>query len=304
MTRAILKAVARKLGFLYQVINKESEDVKLLALGRLLANQQQLLKSDNFNDYEFKIFSEWGDDGLIQCLIKKIAIPNQTFIEFGVEDYMESNTRFLLMNNYWSGFVMDGSERNMRSLRSRSWFFKYDLRCKAAWIDRDNVNSLIAESGWTDIGILHIDLDGNDYFILKELDFSSIKPAILILEYNSLFGPEREISVPYDPTFYRSRVHYSNLFCGASLGALTLEANHKGYSLIGCNNAGNNAYYVRNELLGSQSTCTVQNAFKLNKFRQGRKPDGQFSFLTRDQEIELIRGMEVLNVRTGQIEKF
>src|SRR5579859_5594583 len=58
-------------------------------------------------NYEFKVFSQWGDDGIIQYLVNRLDIPNQTFIEFGTENYTESNTRFLLINNNWSGLVMD-----------------------------------------------------------------------------------------------------------------------------------------------------------------------------------------------------
>src|SRR5665213_2355512 len=83
----------------------ESEEKNLLAMGALLSMQQTLMDSRNINDYEFKIFSQWGDDGIIQYLIKNVKIQNNTFIEFGVEDYQESNTRFLMFNNNWSGFV-------------------------------------------------------------------------------------------------------------------------------------------------------------------------------------------------------
>src|SRR4051812_29874275 len=71
-----------------------------------------------FEDVEFKVFSQWGDDGIIQYLINKIDIPYKTFVEFGVENYTEANTRFLLMNNNWSGLVMDGSEANMNYVKN------------------------------------------------------------------------------------------------------------------------------------------------------------------------------------------
>ena len=88
----------------------KEDDTQLLALGTLLSNQQWAIPSDFLNDFEFKIFSQFGDDGIIQYLIKHLPIPNPTFIEFGVEDYLESTTRFLMINNGWSGFVLDSSE--------------------------------------------------------------------------------------------------------------------------------------------------------------------------------------------------
>ena len=67
------------------------DETDLLAFGAMLSKQQLVLNSRNINDYEFKIFSQWGDDGIIQYLIKNVIIENETFIEFGVENYQESN---------------------------------------------------------------------------------------------------------------------------------------------------------------------------------------------------------------------
>jgi len=293
------------LGRVLEVIRREANDPELLAVGALLEKQQWLLPSRKLNDYEFKIFSEWGDDGIIQYLIKHVTIANKTFIEFGVENYLESNTRFLLMHSNWSGFVMDGSKENMRSLHRRSWFFKYDLRSQAAWIHKDNVNHLLAQSGFSNVGLLHIDLDGNDYFILEALDFTRLNPCILVLEYNFLFGKNRAISVPYSEAFDRREAHYSNLYFGASLAALVFCAERKGYALVGCNQAGNNAYFVRTDLLNERiARAETEAAFRSGKFRQGRNRKNELSILTTEQEIALIGGMPVYNVVSGTMETF
>ena len=68
-------------------------DTKLL-LGKLLAND---LKKSGFlktlHDAEFKVFSQWGDDGIIQYLANHLDLPVKKFVEFGVENYIEANTR-------------------------------------------------------------------------------------------------------------------------------------------------------------------------------------------------------------------
>jgi hypothetical protein len=205
---------------------QRKQETTLLALGTLLSNQQKLTTSNIITDYEFKIFSQRGEDGIIQYLIKHILIENKTFIEFGVEDYMESNTRFLMMHNNWSGLVIDGSAKNITSLKKQNWFWAYDLQAKWAFIDKDNINDLL--KGFRNIGLLSIDIDGNDYWIFKEIDFSELNPSIIVCEYNALFGQERTISVPYDKVFKRTKAHYSNLFFGASLAALNHVADQKG----------------------------------------------------------------------------
>jgi hypothetical protein len=279
-------------------------ETSLLALGSMLSKQQTLLQSNNLNDYEFKIFSQWGDDGIIQYLIKNIHIANEIFIEFGVEDFQESNGRFLMMNNNWKGFVMDGSEENMKRLKKQRWYWKYALTEKAVFIDRENINSLMSETGFSNIGLLSIDIDGNDAFIFDTMDLKILNPSIIITEYNAVFGKERLISVPYDKSFIRHKKHFTNLYYGASLPALTYIANKKGYALIGCNMAGNNAYYVRRDLLNEKiREKNVQEAYTKSKFREGRNNDYSLSFFDFDQRYEAIKGLDVVNVESNKIEK-
>lgn len=289
MFRSFLKS------FSYITQQDTSEEV-LLSLGKLLVNQQSNIKSDCLSDYEFKIFSQFGDDGIIQHLIKNIKIKNRIFIEFGVEDFQESNTRFLLMNNNWSGFIMDASEGAMKAVKANSWFWKYDLRCQSAFITKENINSLIQQSGFEEIGLLHVDIDGNDYWINKELDLSKISPAIIILEYNSVFGRERAVTIPYQANFYRFNAHYSGLYWGASLKALTLLMRERGYSLIGSNSAGNNAYFVRNDLLTETITAKpIEAVYVESKYRESRNEKGQLSFLRGKERLSLIKGLPVIN---------
>jgi hypothetical protein len=300
----IIKQVgANLLDLLTRPIQRKIEN-SLLALGTILSNQQNFINSNNINDFEFKIFSQRGEDGLIQYLIKHISIKNQIFIEFGVENYMESNTRFLMMNNNWSGLIIDGSESAIKSIRKRDWFWKYDLKIKSAFIDKENINGLLSEDGFKNIGLLSIDIDGNDYWIFKEIDFTELSPAIVITEYNALFGNERAITIPYKKDFNRTKAHYSNLFFGASLPALVYVAQQKGYELVGCNDAGTNAFFVRNDLLNDKiEKVDVLSAYKEDKCRQSRDRDYNHSFLSGEERINCIRGLNVVNVISGEMEK-
>ena len=86
------------------------EEQKLLLGKLLIENKLKRHPPSNLTECEFKIFSQWGEDGIIQWLVNNLEIEHKSFIEFGVEDYRESNTRFLMMNDNWSGFIMDSSE--------------------------------------------------------------------------------------------------------------------------------------------------------------------------------------------------
>ncbi len=251
---------------------------------------------------EFKVFSQGGDDGIIQYLIAYLDIKKTTFVEFGVEDYTESNTRFLLMNNNWTGLIMDGTEENIRKIKSSPFYWKHDLIAKHAFITSENVNTLIEEENFTgEIGLLHIDIDGNDYWIMKAIKI--IKPIIIIIEYNSVFGKDRSITVPYRKDFNRSKAHFSNLYFGASISALYELIIGKGYIFIGCNSLGNNAYFVKKINSKNLKPLNVEEGFVLSKFRESRNELGGLNFLRGSQRFDQIKGFPVLNTQTGKIEK-
>ena len=165
----------------------------------------------------------------------------------------------------------------------------------AQYYGPDVVNDLIRDNGIEgDIGLLSIDIDGNDYWVWKAI--TCVRPRILVLEYNALFGPRAAVTVPYDPTFFRTRAHYSNLFWGASLEALTRLSRDKGYILVGCNSAGNNAFYVRADLRGQLEEMSVQSAFVQAQFRESRDAAGLPTYLDLAAGRLLIGELEVWDI--------
>jgi len=257
---------------------------------------------NSIRDAEFKVFSQFGDDGIIQYLIRETGITKEetSFIEFGVQDYTESNTRFLLINDNWRGMIIDGSKQYMDSVRESNFYWKYDLTAVHAWINRDNINQLIGDSGFSgSTGILSIDIDGNDYWVLEKIDV--VNPVIIIAEWNGLFGPTHTISIPYDPNFQRHRAHYSHLFWGASVGAFEYLAKKKGYSLVGSNSAGNNLHFVRNDRLGRLKRLSPIEAFIEPRFRESRDASGKLNFLSGDQRRAELLDMPVFDVISGEL---
>jgi hypothetical protein len=262
--------------------------------GRILATLNEQKTSTNLQDYEFKVFSQWGEDGIIQFLIKTIEIKNKTFIEFGVEDFSESNCRYLLVKDNWQGFVIDGSKDNIQKLQSNYYFWKHHLVACAAFITKDNINQLLAHSGFDeDLGILSVDIDGNDYYVLDAIE--RFRPRILICEFNSVFGAKRSIS---------AAAHHSNLYAGASLSAMNHLAQKRGYVLVGTNSVGNNAFFVRRDLMNGQLRALgVEEAYAPSHFREGRDEHGALTFAVGDDRLKVIQGMPVFNVESQAIER-
>ena len=250
--------------------------------------ESRLLRSSppgSVRDAEFRVFSQFGEDGIIQHLVGRVPVEYEVFVEFGVEDYSESNTRFLLVHDNWRGLVMDGGDRHVAFLHRTGLDWRHDIQAKTAFVDRDNINGLIAAAGiGGDIGLLSVDIDGNDYWVLDAIDV--VSPRILVVEYNSNFGPEASVTVPYDARFERGRAHWSQLYWGASLPALDALARRKGYALVGGNSAGNNAFWVREDVRGELPRASVDDAYAVSRFRESRDESGALTYV-RDTRARL-----------------
>lgn len=263
---------------------------------------RELTSIDGLAEVEFSVFSQFGDDGIIQWLVQHVPALNEVFVEFGVEDYQEANTRFLLVNDNWRGLVMDGSDRNIDSIRRDPISWRHELQSAHAFITADNIDQLLLAQGFTgEIGLLHIDIDGNDYWVWRSLNVA--RPSIAIIEYNSVFGPEREITVPYDPQFSRTAAHYSNLYFGASLPALCELARAKGYDFVGSNSAGNNAYFIRSDLPHGLKPLTAAEGYVVSKFAESRDEQGRLTYLRGAERLAAIKGLPVINTRSGAQEQ-
>lgn len=258
-------------------------------LGGLESRAVAALASDELRRAEFSVFSQFGEDGIVQFLVQRVPIEHDVFVEFGVEDYSESNTRFLLMHDNWRGLVLDGGRSHVEFARRTGLSWRQHLDTVTAFVDRDNINRLIGSAGvGGDIGLLSIDIDGNDLWVLEAIDV--VSPRILIVEYNSTFGSQAAVSVPYDPRFTRSAAHFSHLYWGASLAGLDRVARRKGYRLVGGNSAGNNAFWLREDLAPEIPTVAVADAYAASRFRESRAPDGTLSYVGDHRErLRLMR---------------
>lgn len=301
------KEILRKLDTVNNELNSlrsEADSQKMLHANILsqlnLANTSNIL--NNIQLAEFKVFSQWKDDGIIQFLIDYLKPDIKTFIEFGVQNYTESNTRFLLVNNNWTGLILDGTESNILDVQQQEIYWKYNLTAIHAFITAENINDLFQQNGFTgETGLLHIDIDGNDYWVWKAI--SVISPQIVIVEYNSVFGETNSWTIPYQADFYRTAAHHSNLYFGSSLLSLCDLAKEKGYTFIGSNSNGNNAYFVRNDKMKELKPISITEGYVRSQFRESRDLEGKLTYINGEDRLKEINGMEVFNTRTQNIEK-
>ena len=289
---------------LLRMFNLSNDNTKILSNldeikfqnGSILLEQSYRKNSSNILDHEFKVYSQWGEDGIISYLINNLDLKNNFFIEFGVENYLESNTRFLLKKFNWSGLIMDSSPKNIEYIKKDGIYWKHDITALCKFISINNINEIFLENLVDkNIGLLSIDIDGNDYWVWKAI--STIDPSIVVIEYNSILGKDKNYVVPYEENFTRKKAHYSNLYYGSSLPALTKLANERGYALTACNSAGNNAFFVKRNLLNEKvKEVNCRDAFKERKFRESRDKNNKLTFLNNKEQKELISHLSLEEV--------
>lgn len=203
----------------------------------------------------FRLSSQNQEDGMTLALLNETGVRHRTFVEIG-SGLSGGNSGFLARECGWTGLMVDGHEGHMVQVGRRF----PSVTAVAAWVTRENINEVITANGFGgDVDLFSLDLDGNDYWIWETM--TACTPRVVILEYNSMFGPDRAVTVPYDPTFDRHRQH--TMYYGASLAACARLSERKGYRLVAVEPTGVNAFFVRNDLAPHVPACEPQRAFRL-----------------------------------------
>ena len=292
----MFESFKKKFNHLFYHKFSQKEERNLLLLAKLLLDKIKI-KGEvlSLREVEMRVYSQYGEDGIIQYIIDNIEIPNKIFVEFGVENYEEANTRFLLVNDNWSGLIIDGSEKNINFIKKDPIYAKNDLLAVHSFITKNNINQIIKDNiDLEDIGLLSIDIDGNDYWVWKAIDV--INPRIVICEYNSVFGADKQITVPYKEDFFRSSEHSSNLYFGASLKAMCTLAEEKGYDFIGSNSSGVNAFFIRKDLSAPFKKYNSSSGYIESKHRESRDKEGNLTFLRGKARLNAIKEMTVVDL--------
>lgn len=223
---------------------------KFLLANFLQANlygNEKYLNNRRLNRFEFKIFSQGGEDGMIEEIFKRISETNKTFVEFGIGDGTENNSLYLFLKN-WSGFWLDGNLTSINKIKSQYGFLLESgkLQTQHRFITAENIESSFKELGVPkEFDFLSIDIDGNDYWVWQAI--VNYHPRVVAIEYNGNFGPEIKWVMKYRP----DHIWRGNSYFGASLKSLELLGAAKGYKLVGCSFAGTNAFFVREDLIGN-----------------------------------------------------
>jgi len=213
---------------------------------------------DKINDFEYQITSQNNEDGIINHIFDILKIDKLNFMEVGFDYYQNNSLAVLKRCN--KGLFIDGDNKKAIILRNvlKLFYPATKITVQNALVDIDNINQIKEQNfnNQEEIDFLSIDVDGIDYYLLKEINF---KPKLICIEYNFWFGKDLSCAVPYKKNY--SIDSLSN-YVGASLKALTELANSKGYHLIALDSACINAFFIRDDLKHNFEILNLEKSFK------------------------------------------
>jgi hypothetical protein len=221
----------------------------------------------DLNLYKKRVYSQDGEDGMIEKFFSTLNIEKGWYCEFGATDgNMVPNTRCLRERD-WKGILIEGNPQFFYQLNKNfgdnpniDVFEKY-VSCEKG----EMLDEIIAQTkAPRDLDLLSIDVDGNDLWIWDSLN--EYLPKLVIVEYNSNFPTESSLTIPYN----KDHRHDDDDFFGATPGAFNKVAEKKGYHLIGYTEC-LNLFYCREDLSGNFKK------YELSEIRmvRGHKPSNR-----------------------------
>lgn len=193
---------------------------------------------------EWSVYSQHGEDGVIQSLLQRIPVKHRYIVEFGAYDGIcMSNSRYLIEKNNWNAFLIEADARFYRGLK-RLYQSHPRVKIKQGFVTEENINQLFREAGVPrDFEVLTIDVDGPDYYLWQAL--TEFEPRIVMIEYNSTIDSRTEYVIPKSKLGEWGGTARE----GASLLALWNLGIEKGYQPIYSELHGANIFFVHREVV-------------------------------------------------------
>jgi hypothetical protein len=256
-------------------------------------------------DADVSVFSQWGEDGILDYLCDFLSLGRPSIVEFGAADFQECNSRFLAEYRNANVLAVDGRPDLVSSVNGLQIAWRTTVLPVQTWITPDNANGLLdqARSAFGGLDIVSLDIDGNDFWVAQSLDVTGV--SVVVVEYQPLFGGVAPVTVPRDDAFDRTKAHYSNLYYGASLRAFVDLFGAAGLRLVGTNRPANNAFFVREDRLEGWQLELPDVSSDLHEYvdcriRESRDHAGHLSFLSGKARVDVMADMPLVHTGTGE----
>jgi hypothetical protein len=241
--------------------------------------------------WEFSGFSQNGEDGILDVLRRQLRGGTRDFIEIGASDGIQNNSAWLVVAERYDGIMIEGNPRLVERARRTVIDYSIGAECHARFVTRENVAALREFATRLEPDVVSLDIDGNDYHVARAMLEAGFRPKIFVVEYNSVFGPDRRVTIPYDASFVFTQAHPTQLYYGVSVAGWRSFLEGQGYRFVTVDRNGVNAFFVDPRWFDAGFLGAVQGlAFAENRYqyRKFRKPSGE--------QFELIAGLPLVEI--------
>jgi YD repeat-containing protein len=254
-------------------------------------------------DAEVRVYSQWGEDGILDFLCDVVDVPRPRVLELGCGDFRECNSRFLAEWRCASVTMVDSRSDLARSVRELPAYWRTTLEPLQEWITPTTVADIgqRARRRHDGLDIISLDIDGNDYWVAQGIDWTDVR--VVVVEYQPLFGGAATVSVPRQDDFDRSRAHFSHLYYGASLRSFVDLFRDAGMAFVGTNRVGNNAFFIRDADV-DRFPLPLPDTRDLARYtrwrvRESRDRRGRLTHLDYNDARRLIAHLPLVDTQTG-----
>lgn len=241
--------------------------------------------------WEFSGFSQNGEDGILDVLRKKLLSSNRYFIEIGAADGIENNTGWLLVAEKYNGLLIEGSPHLVERARRTVVGYSIGAEIHNMFVTKESIRDLKAMSMHNDPDVFSLDIDGNDYHIAQAILDGGFRPKIFVVEYNSVYGPERSMTIEYQSAFVFTQAHPTHLYYGVSISGWRKFFENYGYRFVTVDRNGVNGFFVDPKhfdasfLDGVKGLEFAENQSQYTKFRM--PSEKQFALIADQKFISI-----------------
>lgn len=195
--------------------------------------------------WEFSGFSQHGEDGIIDYLCSRMSEKNYFFLEIGAADCLQNCSAWLAYARRYAGVMIEGNPAlagvgrlALRELKA------HNVELVTSFVTQENIDRLMKMCPYQDPDVFILDIDGIDYHILKKILELGFRPKLIVVEYNSSFGPDLSVTVPYDPQFSRWNFVKEGIYYGVSFSGWKNFLHQFDYHFVTVDSNGVNAFFI------------------------------------------------------------
>jgi hypothetical protein len=281
--------IKKLINYMYDLRDRQRICISLSRGGTMMHARKIDLKQPA--TWEFCGFSQNGEDGILDVLRKRLIKSNRYFIEIGSADGIENNSAWLVFAEKYHGIMVEGNPRLFERMKRMVADYNYGTECLCMFVTTDTVRELKSIALHFDPDIFSLDIDGNDYYIAKTILEAGFRPKIFVVEYNSTFGPDRSVTIPYRDEFVYTKAHPSHLYYGVSISGWRKFFGDNGYHFVTVDRNGINGFFVDADSFDHAFLSAIrplefaENQLQYKKYR--RSCEEQFKLIA-DQALVVI----------------